>query len=232
MANELSMAIDGREWRAMLRATPADNAESEPAKAKAAKADAAAAKAEQARIDGALVERCREGDQAAYQTLVRRYQKKAFWIAYEMINDREEANDIVQEAFVRVFKSIDRFDTGKSFYTWLYRIVTNLCIDALRKGPKNKAVSLDDGIGDALPHGHSPRTSLEKRELGEQIRKILSVLPQKYRTMILLRDVEQHSCKDIAEIVGCSHANVRWRLHKARKLFKELWVRRFEGQDA
>lgn len=177
--------------------------------------------------DAELIARCQASDQAAYQALVQRYQKKAFWIAYEMVNDKEEARDIVQEAFVRVYKAIDRFDKSKNFYTWLYRIVTNLCIDSLRKVPKTKTVSIE-GISEALPRGNSPRESLEKRELGTQIDKILSVLPQKYKTMIVLRDVEGHSCIEISEILGCSHANVRWRLHKARKMFKELWERRFE----
>lgn len=208
MANELSMSIDGREWQAAVRTS------------------AAGARSKANPVDAELIERCRSGDQSAYQALVQRYQKKAFWIAYEMINDKEEALDLVQEAFVRVFRSIDRFDTSKSFYTWLYRIVTNLCIDALRKGSKGRPVSLD-GVGDTIPKGRSPRESLEKRELGEQIRSILDVLPKKYKTMITLRDIEGHSCLDIADVLGCSHANVRWRLHKARKMFKELWERRF-----
>jgi RNA polymerase sigma-70 factor (ECF subfamily) len=208
VSNELSIAIDGREWTSLLRARAADAAGA------------------QADPDAELIERCRAGDEAAYRALVGRYQKRAFWIAYDMLHDKEEALDVVQESFVRVFRSLDRFDTSRKFYTWLYRIVSNLCIDALRKVPRQKAMSLDT-LGDTIPRSDSPREALEREELGRQIEQILSVLPQKYKLMIVLRDVEGHSCKEIARIVGCSHANVRWRLHKARRLFQELWERRF-----
>jgi RNA polymerase sigma-70 factor (ECF subfamily) len=208
VSNELSIAIDGREWQSILRARTAERAGA------------------QVDPDVALIERCRAGDEAAFQALVGRYQKKAFWIAHDMLHDKEEALDIVQEAFVRVFRSLDRFDTSRKFYTWLYRIVSNLCIDALRKAPRQRAISLDT-LGDTIPRGGSPSDALEKEELGKQIEQILSVMPQKYKLMIVLRDVEGHSCKEIARIAGCSHANVRWRLHKARRLFKELWERRF-----
>jgi len=213
MSNDLSMAIDAREWRAVVGAAPRSREAAVPSE------------------DAELIARCREGEENACRTLVRRYEKKAFWIAFEMVGDRDDALDIVQEAFVRVFRSIDRFDTRKNFYTWLYRIVTNLCIDSLRKTPKSRAVSLD-GIVESVSRGDSPRDSLEKRELGHQIHRILSVLPPKYKAMIVLRDIEGHSCKDIAKIVGCSHANVRWRLHKARRMFQELWGRQIDRKGS
>jgi len=210
MSNDLSIAVDGFEWRSILGAGAA-----------AAPAGTGIDR------DAALVERCRAGDEVAYRALVERYQKKAYWIAYDMLGDKEEALDVAQEAFVRVFRSIDRFDTSRKFTTWLYRIVSNLCIDALRKIPKQRAISLES-IGDTIPRGEIPSEALERTELGRQIEQILAVLPSKYRLMIVLRDLEGHSCKEIARIVGCSHANVRWRLHKARKLFQEYWERRFE----
>jgi len=175
--------------------------------------------------DGDVIRACQKGDQAAYSTLVSRYQERAFWVAYNLLGNVEDARDAAQEAFIRIYRAIDRFDFNMNFYTWLYRIVTNLSIDRLRKRKKTQAMRLT-GLEEILEDPVSdqqPSSRMEKEELKKDVRELLKRLPEKYKTILVLRDLEGLSCKEIASITGASHATVRWRLHTARKLFKEKW---------
>jgi RNA polymerase sigma-70 factor (ECF subfamily) len=158
---------------------------------------------------------------------VSRYQERAFWVAYNLLGNTEEARDAAQEGFIRIYRAIDRFDFNMNFYTWLFRIVTNLCIDRLRKLKKNPAVGLS-GLEETLKDksgDNIPSFRLEEKELVNNVRRVLDKLPEKYKAILVLRDIEGHSCKEISSITGASHATVRWRLHTARKLFKESWER-------
>ena len=184
--------------------------------AEAETADAARAE------ENALIERARAGDADAFRTLVDRYRKRIYWVAYNMVGDEQDAIDITQEAFVRVFKSLDRFDPRYRFYTWLYRIVSNLSVDLLRKRGNRRNVSLDD-VGDMQAGGDSAHVALERAELGERVRAVLDRLPPPYREVMVLRELNGFSSKEIADMVGSTHATVRWRLHRARKLFREAW---------
>jgi RNA polymerase sigma-70 factor (ECF subfamily) len=124
-----------------------------------------------------------------------------------------------------------------SFYTWLYRIVVNLSIDALRKRSRLKPLALDDIPGGLpAPTGEEkPSDRIESVETAARVRVVLAKLPEKYRTVMSLRELDSLSCKEIAAIVHSTHATVRWRLHIARKMFKEHWERmeraRREGQQ-
>jgi RNA polymerase sigma-70 factor (ECF subfamily) len=171
----------------------------------------------------ALIQACQRGEEKAYWTLVERYQNRAYWAAYNFVRNREDAQDIVQEAFVRVYKNIQRFHLDKTFETWLYRIVVNLAIDALRKRKIQKNQSVEE-----LPEVESTESadhSLEREESSQQIYKVLDQLPEKYRQILTLRDLEGLSSKQISEILGYNHATIRWYLHIARKMFKAHWVR-------
>lgn len=184
--------------------------------------------------DRDLIVRAQTGDEDAFRDLVERYKKRAYWVAYHLVNDEDEARDITQEAFIRVFRSIARFDLRYKFYTWLYQIVTNLSIDSLRKRQGQKRVSLED-VGDIRGHEMDAHERLERIELKERVAAILDTLPPKYRAVIALREIEGLSSKEIAGIVGSTHATVRWRLHRARSLFKDAWEARYgkvEGASA
>ena len=177
--------------------------------------------------DAEIIRHCQQNDQRAYTALVEKYQDRAFWVAYNMVGNAEEARDVIQEAFVRVFRAIQRFDFNMSFYTWLYRIVSNLSIDHLRKMKRRRPVRLDD-LGDKASEfveQVSPSARIEESEVKREVHAVLDKLPPNYKNVIVLRDIEGLSCKEIAAVTGARHPTVRWRLHTARKLFKEKWNR-------
>jgi RNA polymerase sigma-70 factor (ECF subfamily) len=174
--------------------------------------------------DALLVERSRTGDTEAFARLVDRYQQRVFWVARGMLGNDEDARDAAQEAFIRVFRSLDRFDLRLKFYTWLYQIVVNLCIDMLRKQVKRRGVSLEQ-VGDVAGAGNGSNSGLESSELRQRVYRVLDELPPKYRTVMVLSDLEGIGAKDIAHMTGTTHATVRWRHHRARQLFREAWER-------
>lgn len=190
-----------------------------------------AARKEEAALDHALVRRAQAGDEDAFGQLVERHQRRAFRVARNMVPTDEDAQDLAQEAFLRVFKSLDRFDFGHEFTTWLYRIVTNLCIDFLRKRRSAFSVSrgLDDDEGpmDLEDEGQAaPSDHAEALETAAEVDAVLQTLAPHFQSVLTLREIEGLSCPEIAEIVGATHVTVRWRLHRGRKLFQEEWERR------
>lgn len=185
----------------------------------------------EAEIDHALVRRAQAGEEEAFAGLVERHQRRAFRVARNLVPTDEDAQDLAQEAFLRVFKNVDRFDFGHDFTTWLYRIVTNLCIDFLRKRRAAFSVSQgldeDDGpmeledVRQAAPSDHA-----EALETAAEVDAVLRTLAPHFQSVLTLREIEGLSCPEIAEIVGATHVTVRWRLHRGRKLFQEEWERR------
>jgi RNA polymerase sigma-70 factor (ECF subfamily) len=173
-----------------------------------------------------LIRECQEGVEPSFQKLFEKYQRRAYAVAYNILNDAELAKDVVQEAFIRVFKNIRRFDATKNFYTWLYQIVVNLSIDFLRKRASSKAAPLDelgDGVKTSAAKPGGPADLASRDELKKRVREMLDLLPGKYKVVLALRDIEGFSCEEISEIVHCKNSTVRWRIHQARKLFKSLW---------
>jgi RNA polymerase sigma-70 factor (ECF subfamily) len=179
--------------------------------------------------DAELVRRSLAADQYAFAALVARYQKRAFWIAFHVLGRVEDARDVVQEAFVRLFRSLERYDFARSFYTWFYRIVMNLAIDRLRKLKSVRTTRLDD-VAHSLPQlGDDSSTSSEHGETRGMVWTVLDRMDAKFRAVLVLRDIHGLSCQEIAPILRVTHATVRWRLHRGRKLFKEHWERRTRG---
>jgi RNA polymerase sigma-70 factor (ECF subfamily) len=190
--------------------------------------------------DVELVVRFQAGDESAFRTLVERYQERAFWISRGMVGNDEDARDVTQEAFVRVFRSIGKFDTRLRFYTWFYQIVVNLSIDHLRRAKHRRRASLDE-MGDAAENvtaarialdGDAGVRALEQEETRMRVERVLAELPPKYRAVIVLRDLQGHGGKDVAAVEGATHATVRWRLHRARKMFRDAWERLYGRHGA
>lgn len=181
--------------------------------------------------DAELVRRTLAGQHDPFAALVARYQKRAFWIAYHVVGRVEDARDVTQEAFVRLFRSLTRYDFARSFYTWFYRIVMNLAIDALRKIRSARAGNLDELLG-ALPDGREVAgdVPMQRGEETGLVWAVLEKLDAKFRAVLVLRDIHGLSCREIAPILKVTHATARWRLHRGRQMFKEHWERA-QGRD-
>jgi RNA polymerase sigma-70 factor, ECF subfamily len=184
--------------------------------------------------DLTLVRRARAGDQRAFGLLVERYQKKVYAVALGMVKDAEEAMDVSQEAFVKVHRYLDRFKGDSSFYTWLYRITTNTCIDVLRRRGVNSSdsVEYDDTVEMDIAEANlgllstqldaSPSRSLLRRELGEKLEEALAQLPEKHRAILLLRELEGMSYEDLSRTLEIPKGTVMSRLFHARTKVQKL----------
>ena len=182
--------------------------------------------------DAQLVVCSREGDRSAYQALVKKYEKRAFHIALDILRSREDAEDVTQEAFVKAYLSLKSFRGQSSFYTWLYRIVFNMAIDLKRKvarrgGPPAELEDyhLNSSSADAslvLGTVENPATTLSRKEQATQIRRALDTLSDEHRTVITLREFDGLSYDEIADIVGVSKGTVMSRLHYARKKMQSV----------
>lgn len=173
-----------------------------------------------------IIQQALDGDKDAFETLVNTYKERVYWIGFNMLHNCEDARDVSQEAFARVFRSLSRFNPQQNFYTWLYQIVVNLCIDHIRKYSKRSKISLED-LHEMEGYPKDPSQDLSLQETAQKVHLILGTLPPKYRIVIILRDLEGLSCKEIAKVISASHATTRWRLHQARKLFRDQWEKEF-----
>jgi len=173
--------------------------------------------------DATLIRQVLAGDVDAYEGVVRRYQDRLYWMAYKLLGNHDDACDVAQEAFIRAYRRLDRFDLGRRFYTWIYRIAFNLSVDRLRERSRAGRSPLLSEFVDA---GDAPDAGLLGEELRREVRETLSELPAHYRALLLLRDVEGQTGKAISVASGVGHATVRWRIHRARKLFRAAWERR------
>ena len=178
--------------------------------------------------DAELVRQSIDGQHDAFAALVARYQKRAFWIAFHVVGRVEDARDISQEAFVRLYRSLERYDYARSFYTWFYRIVMNLAIDQLRKHKSARASSLDDLVVPLADEREGEATApMERAEENEHVWQVLDKLDTKFRAVLVMRDIHGLSCREIAPILKVTHATARWRLHRGRQMFRAHWDRRF-----
>ncbi len=181
--------------------------------------------------DDELVDRSRDGDEKAYRELVTRYQQRAFRIAYDILRRREDAEDAVQEAFVKAYLSLSSFRGQSSFYTWLYRIVYNMSIDFKRKqgrggGPasefKEEILNENPTASSVLGKVEAPEAVALRKEQGKRIQQALAELSEEHRAVITLREFEGMSYDEIAECSGVSKGTIMSRLHYARKKMQEL----------
>jgi RNA polymerase sigma-70 factor (ECF subfamily) len=180
--------------------------------------------------DHQLLRRAQAGDERAFEALVHKYQSRAWRVARNLVGNDEDAADLAQEAFVRVFRNLSSFDFEHAFTTWLYRIVTNLAIDHLRRRrPVWSTASQGEEEGEQElvdQRVASPAEGLEQAELALEVRACMDALAPHFQSVLMLREIEGLPCMEIAEIVGATHVTVRWRLHRGRKLFQEEWERR------
>ncbi|HET7538682.1 MAG TPA: sigma-70 family RNA polymerase sigma factor [Polyangiaceae bacterium] len=178
----------------------------------------------EAEQDRVLIESAQKGDKLAFKQLVQRHQRRAFAIAFGLLRDENDAREVVQEAFLRVHRGLDSFHGGSAFFTWLYRIVTNLSIDLMRK-PGRREAELDESreIDEAdIPllsriDGADPLDVLRRGEIRNKLEAALAALPAYHRGVIVMREVEGMSYEEMAEAMGVSKGTIMSRLFHARQ---------------
>lgn len=166
-----------------------------------------------------LISRCQKGDEDAMKEIFDHYRDKVYRIAYGVVRHREDALDIVQEVFIKVFRSIKNFEGKSRFYTYLYRMAMNTAIDYSRRTKKLNASSIDEegGFVPVDPVENRPDRIAVQKELEERLKEAMDRLPDDQRTALVFREVEGLSYQEMAEAMGCSIGTVMSRLHYGRK---------------
>jgi len=168
----------------------------------------------------ALIERCLRGDQTAWEQIVRQHWRKVFNVAYKFVGSHEQAEDLTQDIFLKIFKSLDTFDRRANFQTWLISVSRNLCIDHYRSVRKERqTIDREVTAEDVSPVSAtvSPLAALENRDLAALLRMALQGLPQSLRMAVLLRDIQELSYQEIAERLRLPEGTVKSRINRGRK---------------
>ncbi len=175
-----------------------------------------------------LIKRAINGDQRAYEAILKRYKNGISSMIYQMIKNREETEDLVQETFMKAFNSLERYNDHYAFSTWLYKIAFNHCIDAIRKKklktlPLDKPIQLREGevhhqISNNCPTPEGDLLFAEKKRL---IQKTIDSLPERYRTAIILRHQQERSYEEISQILNIPLGTVKARIFRAREMLKK-----------
>lgn len=186
--------------------------------------------------DHELVELTKQGDSRAFGKLVQRHQQRIFRLALQLLRSASEAEDVMQDAFVKAYQAIDRFDGRSEPYTWLYRITVNLSLNAIRaRKAKSRGVLSDDPelasrIVDAKP-GSDPAASSQDRQLARALMEGVDALSESLRTTLILVCVDGMPHDQASLVLGCPEGTVAWRVHEARrKLRLYLHERGFGGE--
>lgn len=189
-----------------------------------------------------FVAQARKGDDRAFAELVKRYEAKIFRLAQHITQNREDAEDVLQETFLRAYEHLDQFQGNSKFYTWIVRIAVNQALMKLRRRRTDKSVSLDESIDtgedtvtrEIAAWDEDPEQRFSREELGEILDSAIQTLAPTYRSVFLLRDVDDLSTEETAEALGLSVPAVKSRLLRARLQLREKLTRYFKrkGDDA
>ncbi len=179
--------------------------------------------------DEMLVKGCQKGQLEAFEELIKKYEKKVYSLCYRYSGNYDDANDLAQEAFLKVYNSIDKFKGKSAFSTWLYRVTANVCLDEMRKQKKSplsldKPQETEEGeMYFSLPdQKYNPEVIAEKNDLRQLVHKGIGELPKEQRIIIILREMEELSYEEISEVLEISIGTVKSRLNRARKNLKEI----------
>src|SRR5690606_32118630 len=181
--------------------------------------------------DSEVVQAFLDGDQRAFGELVRRYDNRLLNFVYRTVGDRERAQDLVQETFVRVYRHLVRFDQSKKFSTWIYTIASNLAKNELRNRSRNPLVlfqairrnwDADQKPLEGEDNTYRPDDLFRKRHLRQMVESAVEELPEHHRTVFVLRELEGKTYEEIAEITSCNLGTVKSRLNRARNNFAQI----------
>jgi RNA polymerase sigma-70 factor (ECF subfamily) len=169
--------------------------------------------------DADLVSQCINGSNSAFEEIVRRYKKLVYSVVYKMISDKEEVNDISQEVFIRLYKSLERYNPEYKMSTWIVKITSNLCLDTLRK-KKQDTVTLDDAIG-VSSNTDTPEQAFINNQKTELIRRAINELPEKYKILIVLFHNKGMSYEEMTKVLNEPMSIIKNRLYRARLMLRE-----------
>src|SRR6266567_1143801 len=181
----------------------------------------------------ALIQRCLKGDQLAWEAIVRQYWRKVFNVAYKFVGKHDEAEDLAQDIFLKIFKSLDTFDRRANFQTWLISVSRNLCIDHYRSVRKEReTIDRDVDAADLAPASDNQEqlVLLEQRDRVVLLRRALAALPHTLRTAVLMRDIQELSYQEIAEHLRLPEGTVKSRINRGRTELARQ-IRRLRGDD-
>jgi RNA polymerase sigma-70 factor (ECF subfamily) len=167
----------------------------------------------------ALIQRCLRGDQMAWELIVRQYWRKVFNVAYKFVGKHDLAEDLAQDIFLKIFKSLDTFDRRANFQTWLISVSRNLCIDHYRSVRKEReTIDRDVDANELSPTSHDPGpiAALEQRDRVQLLRRALVELPKTLRMAVLMRDIQEMSYQEIAVTLGLPEGTVKSRINRGR----------------
>jgi RNA polymerase sigma-70 factor (ECF subfamily) len=192
--------------------------------------------------DNHLVQRLRDGEEAAYEVLVRQHAGRMLAVATRFLNSGDEARDAVQDAFLSAFRSLDDFRAGARISTWLHRITVNAALMKLRTRRRHPVESIEEilphfdesGVSTRFPReweGEALRL-LQRRETRAIVRRSIGKLPLTYRVVLLLRDIEERDTEETARLLGLTPGAVKVRLHRARLALRTLLAEEFEVEKA
>ena len=199
--------------------------------------------------DSLLVERAQQNDDGAFAELVRRHERRVYNICYRMLGSEEEASEALQDAFLRAYQFIKKFKGKSSFYTWLYRIATNVCLTRLRKRKtalvdsfekdevsgelrRRKPIFLStDVLGDIPDASQNPERLVRQKELREALNQAVEELPTDFRSVVVLRDFEGLSNREVSKVLNLSVPAVKSRLHRGRLFLRNRLERYMNNYD-
>ena len=167
--------------------------------------------------DSALVERVRGGDVAAFDELVQRHMKRAYAVAYRLLGHREDAEDLVQDAFIQALDKIDTFEAGRPFAPWFFRILTNRGLNARQSRALRTMSELPEDVAGTMG---SPERDAERAELAQRLREAVAKLPERQQLIVQLFEIDGWTSAEIAATLGISDGTVRWHVHEARRVLR------------
>ena len=181
----------------------------------------------------ALIQRCLQGDQAAWEEIVRQYRRRVFNVAYKFVGAHDAAEDLTQDIFLKIFRSLDTFDRRANFQTWLISVSRNLCIDHYRSVRKEReTINRDVDASELSPLSREPGpvAALEQRDRVALLRQALASLPDTLRAAVVMRDIQERSYQEIAEALDLPEGTVKSRINRGRTELARQ-VRKLRGDD-
>lgn len=179
-----------------------------------------------------LVEEARRGNKQAFGELVMRYERRLIRVILQFVKNQEQAEDLAQETFLKVYERLDQFDPSRRFGPWLFRIGVNQTLDYIRRRKRRGWWLLFTDRGTEKPLDPATSDPRQQLDLQQEVEAVLEQIPENYRIVLTLRDLQNFSTSEIATMLGRKEATIRWRLAEARNMFQEIWVKRRDSKSS